>query len=118
MEKALNLKSVMIKGRPIVIKKSNRNITYKGIDDNKKRQREEVNFDEQNMDKKKKEKYKKPKINKNSNEIKEVKSELTYKSKLQENILENKNNAYAPVKEKLESKNKMKNDDFRKFLNK
>jgi len=117
MEKALNLKGAMIKGRSIVIKKSNRNIT------NKKRKRDNeqegeslVNDEFQNFHKNKKFK----KLKKDDENLEGIKHKVKEEKVLLKNepILENKNSSYAPPKVKEESKSKMKNLDFKKFLTK
>jgi len=120
MEKALRLKGAMIKGRPIVIKKSNRNITKTNPDKKRKRENEEIfdnneNFQEDknfiNRKKAKTEKYGTVRY-----EIKEDKNNSNPIKK--EALIENKNTAYVPKKENEQQKLKMKNTDFKKFLNK
>lgn len=117
MEKALNLKGIMIKGRPIVIKKSNRNITNKKRKRDDEQDEESLVIDEcKNIHKNKKFK----KFKKDDEYDEEIKPEGKTENVLLKNevILENKNSSYAPPKEKQESKTKMKNVDFKKFLTK
>lgn len=126
MEKALNLKGKLIKGRAITIKKSTRNITT-----NKKRPREadldieqETSIDnfevkKNNYNKKRDVNIKESQITRNNIRKKEIKNDNMNLS-LNEEKIENKNNDFMPHETNgtynKQIKKTMKNDDFRKFL--
>lgn len=124
MEKALSLKGAMIKGRPVVIKKSNRNITKSNSSKKRKREEEgEKNYEQENIEEKQKDYNKKTK--KLTKEIKEFENQEKYEefnyatvSVKREDFIQNRNDSYVPKKENEEKKAKMKNTDFKKFLNK
>lgn len=119
MEKALNLKGVMIKGRPILIKRSNRNITKSNPNKKRKREDDEIlndqkqNSNKDNKGKKSKKEIKDLEYNENKDEENTNQKNLT-----NEIQIVNKNSAYISKPDKDQKKQKMKNTDFKKFLTK
>lgn len=122
MEKALNLKGAMIKGRPIVIKKSNRNITKSNPSKKRKRDQEEQfeveSYEEKQQDYKKTKKQKRERNEPDNQAQKEEEEDNNDIPVKKEVLIQNKNESYVPKKANEEQKAKMKNTDFKKFLNK
>jgi RNA recognition motif-containing protein len=120
MNKALKVKNGIIKGRAILIKKSNRNITSKSKNDLKnKRERENYNDNVgyEDLDTRKKDKFLKGFNDKNKGNININNDEDRLKDIYNDNecFMNRKDNE---EEKKIPNKKKKDNDYFRKFLNK